>query len=127
MKLVQATLTAMLMLVVFTTAAQAEMSVARASICTSVAEREPVGAASSFTNVAQLYFFTEIVDAGENVVIQHVWYHKDEPLLEVDLTVNGPRWRTWSHKNIAGMKGPWRAEVVNSKGEVLRAVSFTIE
>ena len=127
MKRVQATLTALLMLVVFTTAAQAEMSVSRASICTSVAEREPVGAASSFADVERLYFFTEIVDAGENVVIQHVWYYKDEPLLEVDLTVNGPRWRTWSHKNIAGMKGPCRAEMVNSKGEVLHAVSFTVE
>ena len=43
MKLLQATLTVLLMLVI-TTTAQAEMSVARASICTSVAEREPVGA-----------------------------------------------------------------------------------
>jgi len=127
MKLVQATLTVLLMFVVFTTTAQAEMSVARASICTSVAEREPVGAASSFANVERLYLFTEIIGAGENEVVQHVWYYKDEPLLEVDLTVNGPRWRTWSHKNIKGMKGPWRAEVVNRSGEVLRAVSFTIE
>jgi hypothetical protein len=127
MKLVQATLTVLLMFVVFTTTAQAEMSVARASICTSVAEREPVGAASSFANVERLYLFTEIIGAGENEVVQHVWYYKDEPLLEVDLTVNGPRWRTWSHKNIKGMKGQWRAEVVNRSGEVLRAVSFTIE
>jgi len=115
------------MVVVFASAAQAEMSVARATICTSVAEREPVGAASSFANVERLYFFTEITGAGENETVQHVWYFKDEPLLEVALTVNGPRWRTWSHKNIAGMKGQWRAEVVNSKGEVLRAVSFTVE
>lgn len=127
MKLLQTTLAVLFMFVVLTTAAQAEMSVARATICTSVAEREPVGAGASFTDVERLYFFTEIVDGGENAAIQHVWYYKDEPYLEVDLTVNGPRWRTWSHKNITGMKGPWRAEVVNSKGEVLRAVSFTIE
>jgi hypothetical protein len=117
----------MLMFIVFTTTAQAEMSVARASICTSVAEREPVGEASSFADIERLYFFTEIRDAGENEMVQHVWYYKDEPLLEVDLTVNGPRWRTWSHKNITGLKGPWRAEVVDSKGEVLETVSFTIE
>jgi len=127
MKLLQATLTALLMFVVFTTTAQAEMSVARASICTSVAEREPVGAASSFANVERLYLFTEIIGADENEVVHHIWYYKDEPLLEVNLTVNGPRWRTWSHKNITGKKGQWRTEVVNSKGEVLRAVSFTIE
>ena len=87
----------------------------------------PIGAASSFANVERLYFFTEIVDAGENVVIQHVWYYKDEPLLNVALTVNGPRWRTWSHKNITGMKGPWRTDVVNSKGDVLESVSFTVD
>jgi len=127
MKLLRATLAVLFMVVVFTSAAQAEMSVDRASICTSVAEREPVGAASSFANVERLYFFTEIIGAGENEVIKHVWYFKDEPLLEVELTVNGPRWRTWSHKNIAGMKGAWRAEAVNSKGEVLRAVSFTVD
>ncbi len=126
MKLLQATLTVLLMLII-TTTAQAEMSVARASICTSVAEREPVGAASSFADIERLYFFTEIVDGGESEVVQHVWYYKDEPLLTIDLTVNGPRWRTWSHKNITGMKGPWRAEAINSKGEVLGAVSFTIE
>ena len=127
MKLLQTTLTVLFLVFCFTSAAQAEMSVARASICTSIADREPVGAATSFTNVERLYFFTEIIDAGENEVVQHVWYFKDEPLLTVDLTVNGPRWRTWSHKNIAGMKGPWRAEVVNNKGEVLRAVSFTVD
>ena len=127
MKLLQATLAVLFMVVVFTSAAQAEMSVARATICTSVAEREPVGAGTSFSDVERLYFFTEIVDAGENATIQHVWYYRDEPLLEVDLTVSGPRWRTWSYKNIGGMKGSWRAEVVNSKGEVLRSVSFTID
>lgn len=127
MRLLRTILTALLILVISATAAQAKMFVARASICSSIAEREPVGAGSNFTDVDRLYFFTEIRDAGENEVIQHVWYYKDDLLLKVDLTVNGPRWRTWSHKNIRGMKGPWRVEVVNSTGEVLDTVSFSID
>ena len=127
MKLLQAVLMVLLAFVVFTVEAQAEMSVSRAVICTSIEDREPVGAATSFSGVEQVYFFTEIKNAGENEMIQHVWYYNDIRLLAVDLTVSGPRWRTWSHKKVLGMKGPWRVEVVNSSGEVLRTVSFEID
>jgi hypothetical protein len=127
MKLLQAVLTILLAFVVFTAAAQAEMSVGRAAVCTSIADREPVGMATSFFGVEQVYFFTEIKEAGENETIQHVWYHDDARTLAVDLAVSGPRWRTWSHKKVLGMKGPWRVEVVSSSGEVLRTVSFVIE
>lgn len=127
MKLLQAVLTVLLAFVVFAAAARAEMSVGRAAICTSIEDREPVGVATSFSGVERVYFFTEIKDAGENEMIQHVWYYNGTRLLTVDLTVSGPRWRTWSHKKVIGMKGPWHAEVVSSSGEVLRTVSFVID
>jgi hypothetical protein len=127
MKLLSAFAIPFLALMLFTATARAEMSVSRAAICTSIEDREPVGVATSFSGVDQVYFFTEIKDAGENEMIQHVWYHDDTRLLTVDLTVSGPRWRTWSHKKVLGMKGPWRVEVVNSRGEVLHTESFVIE
>ncbi len=108
---------------------QAAVNVPRAVICTKVVDREPVGAAERFpAGTRRLYFFSEVRGAQDNTVIKHLWFRNDRLVLEVELTVNGPRWRTWSHKNFHGnTTGTWHAEVVDSQGKVLDSVPFTFE
>lgn len=127
MKVLRAIMIGFLFVACFSTMALAEMYVSRAEVCTGIENREPVGAADSFTDVDRLYLFSEIKDAGENSQIKHVWYFDNTEVLEVDLTVKGPRWRTWSNKNIYGMKGAWRVDIVDSAGNALRSVPFTVQ
>ncbi len=111
----------------FVVPAAAEMKVLRATVCTGIEDREPIGQAESFSNVHKLYLFSEINDAEDTSSIKHIWYFGDKKMLEIELAVNGQRWRTWSYKNIYGVKGDWRAEVVAFSGEVLSTVSFTVQ
>lgn len=127
MKVLRAITIGFLFVACFSTMALAEMFVSRAEICTGIENREPVGGADSFTDVDRLYLFSEIKDAGENSRIKHVWYFGDTEVLEVELTVKGPRWRTWSNKNIHDMKGAWRVDIVDSAANVLRSVPFTVQ
>lgn len=107
----------------------AAVNIPRAVVCTKVIDREPVGAAERFPpETRRLYFFSEVHGARENTLLKHLWYRNDHLVLEVELTVNGPRWRTWSYKNIYGnTTGVWRAEVVDSRGNVLESVPFAFE
>jgi hypothetical protein len=47
-------------------------------------------------------------------------------MAEVSFQVGGPRWRVWSSKNMMPeWVGGWKAQVVNSAGEVIAEKSFT--
>ncbi len=39
----------------------------------------------------------------------------------------GQRWRTYSSKKLAGLKGDWEVELHDAKGTVLQTVEFTVE
>lgn len=104
--------------------AQDAITVARAVVCTTVVDREPVGADSTFADsVATLYCFTEL-DGTEGQVV-HAWYHGDQMRAETSLNKKAGRWRTWSSKRmVKEWTGAWRVDVKDAAGTVLKSVSF---
>lgn len=105
-----------------------ELRVTSAAVATDVQEREPVGADDSFrADVGRLYFHTTLEgDFGETSLV-HVWLHDGAEVARVPMTVRGPRWRTWSSKEIAPDRtGDWEVRVVDTSGEVLETASFTV-
>ncbi len=107
----------------------ADLEVSRAAVCTAIEDREPVGAADTFDiDVGKVYLSAEVMGADENTPIKHIWYYDGDAVLTVDMTISGPRWRTWSYKNIyESMTGKWRAEITDEQGNVLKSVSFEIK
>jgi hypothetical protein len=97
-------------------------------ICTAVQDRQPVGAAESFSrDIGQLYCFTKLTSGQDSAAVSHVWYHNDKEALKVNLNVNAKTWRTWSVKQIpAVMTGQWRVDVVAADGAVLKSKPFTV-
>lgn len=74
-----------------------------------------------------VYLWTRVSGAEPGTVLHHVWFKGDEQVADVELTINGSPWRTWSRKTIlAGETGPWRVEVRDAAGTVLQTVSFTV-
>ena len=98
-------------------------------ICTSIEERQPVGADSTFSkDVGKLYCFSKILGAEKQCSISQVWYYKDEQMANIKLNVKAKTWRTWSSKKIVSFAtGQWRVDIISEKGDVLASKKFTIE
>jgi hypothetical protein len=106
--------------------AAAAGEVVRAQFTTAVVDREPVDAITRFEpGTATVYFFTELVDLqGQRVI--HRWEYDGKVMSEVAYSVNGPRWRIWSSKDMMPRwEGEWTVSVMAIDGQVLHARRFT--
>ncbi|MFC1683254.1 DUF2914 domain-containing protein [Candidatus Zixiibacteriota bacterium] len=99
------------------------------TVCTAVEDRDPVGEGSVFpATVEKLFCHTLVEGAEEPTSVTHVWYHGEEKMAEVILSVNSPHWRTWSSKRIVpGWTGDWRVDVLDEAGEPLASIAFQVE
>jgi hypothetical protein len=78
-------------------------------------------------DVGNLTLWTRVTGADSGAVIHHVWFRNDEQVGDVELTVGGSSWRTWSRKAIPmDWTGPWRVEVRDDAGNVLEKIEFTV-
>ena len=99
-------------------------------VCQSVENLTPVEEGNVFSsNAGLLYFFTDVTLApGVESVIYHVWYYGDKEMARITLSVNGPRWRTYSSKTIfPTWTEEWHVDVVTTDDQVIKSVSFRIK
>ena len=74
-----------------------------------------------------VYLWTRVSGAEPGTVLHYVWFHGEDQVGDVSLTINGSPWRTWSSKIIpAEATGAWRAEIRDANGAVLQTVNFTV-
>jgi hypothetical protein len=100
-------------------------SVARASFTTLVVDREPQDEITSLPGgESEIVFFTEFSDMTGRT-LTHVWEHGGSEMARVPFSVQGPRWRVYSTKQLQpGWEGEWTVSVVDEDGTVLRSESF---
>lgn len=108
---------------------QSMATVDEISVCTAVEDRQPVGIDTSFTSaVEQLYCYTKLTSPQDTTVISHVWFHNEEQMASIKLTMKAKTWRTWSSKRIVPeWTGDWRVEVQDENGMLLSTKSFKIK
>jgi DUF2914 family protein len=106
----------------------ASLSVEEAVVARSVLDRVPQDTGTAFpADVGQLVFWTKVTGATGPTPIHHVWFHGDTQVGDVELTVSGSPWRTWSRKTVpAEWTGAWHVEVRDAAGTVLTRVDFTV-
>jgi Cu/Zn superoxide dismutase len=101
-----------------------------AVLTSAVVDRAPqdtITTVSISTEADTVYLWTRVSGAEPGTVVRHVWFRGDEEVGNVELTINGSPWRTWSRKTItADATGDWRVEVRDEAGNVLQTVSFTV-
>jgi hypothetical protein len=104
------------------------LRVAEAVIAKSVVDRVPQDTGAAFpAEVGQVVCWTKITDGPAGATLHHVWFHGDTQVGDVELTIGGSPWRTWSRKNIpADATGAWHVEVRDGGGNMIRRVDFTI-
>ena len=71
--------------------------------------------------------FTSFDPVPEKTEIYHHWFHRDRPSANIKLTLNPPRWSTYSSIQFRVEDiGPWRVEITDSKGQILHILRFSI-
>ena len=103
----------------------------RAVLTNKIIQKEPVKAMNIFKLYSQGYFYTEFTNIGEEKTIYHNWYllqNDGEKTLmaSVPLKISGPRWRTWSSKNLF-LSGRWSVEVVDKDNNILSKKVFNVK
>lgn len=102
--------------------------VARDMVTTQIIDREPIEDGAAFSpSMGAVYYFTEVKGADTPTHITHIWYYEGREMAQIPLSVHGPRWRTWSSKQILQeWAGSWRVEAVDADGHVLSSQTFDI-
>lgn len=99
-----------------------------AVMCEDIKDRKPVNKTIIFSvAVPRAISFTSFSEVPEKVVIFHNWYKYDKLVARVRLRLQPPRWTTYSSIPLKETdKGPWRVEVIDQKGALLRVLRFSI-
>lgn len=104
-------------------------SVERLVVGSDVVDREPVGVSDTFpASQEMVYCYLEAKYITEDTTVSFVWFYEDEEVARVTLSLGeGPRWRTWSSKKIAGRTGQWKVELRDLAGTPVESVTFTVQ
>ena len=101
----------------------------RLVVGTGVENGEPVGVAETFpASTEKVYCFLEATDIAKDTEATFVWFNGDKEMSKFSVPVKmGPRWRTYTNKNLRELKGDWKVEIRDPDGKVLKDVKFKVE
>jgi hypothetical protein len=104
-------------------------TIARMAMCERIDNREPVNIADTFSaDTEKVFCFLEAKNIDEDTMVTFVWYFDNKEMSRVSLPLTkGRRWRTYASKKLAGMKGNWKVELLESSGIILHSVSFQVQ
>jgi Protein of unknown function (DUF2914) len=77
--------------------------------------------------IGKVSCYTSFDPVPEKTFIYHKWFHRDELSTTKRLTLQPPRWGTYSSIQLRETdKGPWRVEISDQNGNLLRILRFSI-
>lgn len=97
-----------------------------AVLARTLVDRAPQDTGSAFPDSVGTVVLWMRVTGANGQTLHHVWFHGDDQVGDVPLTVGGSPWRTWSRKTIpVEATGAWHVEVRDEAGNVLKRIDFT--
>jgi len=107
---------------------QNKLTFHHAVMCEEVKDLAPINPAVVFSiKFGKVSCFSVFDTVPEKTFIYHKWFHKDIPSTNKRLTVQPPRWATYSSIQLRETdKGPWRVEISDQKGNLLHILRFSI-
>ena len=98
------------------------------TVCEEVRNGTPEQAAVAFSvDLKRVYCYTDFKKVPEKSFAYHNWYLRDNLKASVKLTVRPPRWSTYSSIQLRDSdKGPWRVEVTDEEGIILKTLRFSV-
>lgn len=109
-------------------AAPKELRMNRAVMCEEIKDLTPQNPAIVFSiKIGKVCCFTSFDSVPQKTFIYHKWFHRDDPSTNKRLTLQPPSWSTYSSIQLRETdKGPWRVEISDQKGNLLRILRFSI-
>lgn len=100
----------------------------QALVCEEVIDGIPQVPAIAFSiSVGKVSCYTFFDPVPAKTSVTHNWYHRDEPSARIRLQLRPPRWATFSTIQLRETdKGPWRVEITDAAGRVLKVLRFSI-
>ena len=112
----------------FAIEAPKQLTLVHAVMCEEIKEHAPQNQAIIFSiQKGTICCFTSFDPVPEKTFIYHNWLHRGEPASRIKLFLQPPRWSTFSRIQLRESdKGPWRVEIIDQKGTLLRSLRFSI-
>jgi len=103
-------------------------TLAHASLCASLKEGSPHNSGIVFpVSQGRVLCFTSFDPVPQKTFIFHSWFHRDNLITRQKLTLNPPRWSTYSTIQLRESdKGPWRVEISDQEENRLGVLRFSI-
>lgn len=104
-----------------------KLTLVQAAICEGIKELSPENEAIVFSiKRGRVYCFTLFDPVPEKAFIYHNWFFRDQPRRRVRLTLQTPRWSTFSRIGFReDDKGPWRVEITDEEGNIFHILRFS--
>jgi hypothetical protein len=108
--------------------APAKLTLVRAVMCETIQGYAPAQPAVVFSiELGKVSCFTEFDPVPEKTFIHHRWYQNDNLITEKQLTLNPPKWASFTSVQLRDAdKGPWRVEVTDENDKLMRILRFSI-
>ncbi len=101
---------------------------ARAVMCESLADYVPHRVAVVFPiEVGRIFCYTEFDSVPAKTFVYHKWFRRDQLVTTKRLVLKPPRWSSYSSIQLREAdKGPWRVEITDRKGAVVKVLRFSV-
>jgi hypothetical protein len=105
-----------------------ELKMDRAIMCEEIKDLVPQNPAVVFSiKIGKVSCFTSFDPVPEKTFIYHKWFHRDDPSTKKRLTLQPPRWASYSTIQLRETdKGPWRVEISDQQDNILGILRFSI-
>ncbi len=107
---------------------EVKLNLVKAVMCESLKEKEFINEAIVFSFlISKVICFADFDSVPDKTFVYHNWYFREQKRASVKLTLNSPRWATFSTVQIGETdKGPWRVEITDPQGNILKTLRFSI-
>ena len=104
------------------------LQLVRGVMCETIEAYEPNGIAVVFSiNVGRISCYTLFDNIARDSAVDHKWFRRDELVTSKRLTIKAPKWGTYSSIQLRQAdKGPWRVEVWQVDGPLLKTIRFSV-
>jgi hypothetical protein len=108
--------------------ATAKPTLSKAVMCETIEEYAPVNTAVVFSiERGRVSCYTEFDPVPEKTYIHHKWYRRDNLVTVKRLTINPPRWSSFTSVQLRDAdKGPWRVEITDAENTLMHTLRFSI-
>jgi hypothetical protein len=99
-----------------------------AVMCESIKDFAPQNQAILFSiGIGRISCFTSFDPVLEETHIYHNWFRRNKLSTRLKLSLHPPRWSTFSSIQLREAdQGPWRVEITDKDGRILRILRFSI-